>query len=49
MSNQELGDELSLTYSVFAMCLQRSKAKYQAERDYRKGLLKRQSDDEEEG
>lgn len=41
-------DEQSLTYVAFAACLERQKGKYQAEKDARYALLKKQDSDDEE-
>ena len=46
LSNEDLADEQSTTYRVFALCLKREKDRYQEEKDARYALLKKDSDDE---
>jgi len=50
LMNQELSNEMSLTYTIFASCLKCEKEAYRKEKDARYALLKRDSDaDEDEG
>ena len=51
LMNKDLADEMSVSYNIFARCLQRGKDDYQHEKDESKkrrlGMLKRQNDEED--